>query len=223
MEEFFKEVGDSCIFIGNKLEIFLPDRYEQHGCLAIGDEVMALGVFDMKINDDLDAGYYLPAKIAIKPSNVELVTLEGDRYVKLTLNKNDVFIKNLNVVQDQQLAYVIFYEIIYGGKTPKFLTYESSAQLFDTVSSIAKVNFPTDHVIFEMMTAMLHRDQDDITKQYRHTDQKRQPLNIPMRLTSHAAISTTSRIVGAYMDDGIDASLVNQSDVTSDIEDLLRR
>ena len=223
MNEHFKEVGDTVLFIGDKLEIFIPDRYEQHGCLGIGEDVVSLGIFDMRINDTLDVGYNLPAKIAIRPSNIEIVSIEGDRFYKLTLLKDDVFIKNINIVQDGQLAYIIFYEQVYGGKIPKFTTYDNASRLFDVVGDVTGVKFNTDHVIFEMITAMLHRDKDDITEMYRLTSQTKPAANIPLRLISHAATSTSAKIIGAYLDDGIDSALVNAADKQSDIEDLLRR
>ena len=221
-DNLFKIVGKTVLFVGNKLEILIPDRYAQHGCLELTNEVKTLGVFDMKVNGK-DSGYLLPARITIIPSEMETITVGTDKFVRLTLYENDVFIKNRDVVMDEQLAYVVFYEIIYGGNAPKFLTYDDKVFLFDTVSEVTGISFPTDHVVFEMMVALLHRDKKDISLQYRLGDMKDEPMNIPLRLVSHAALSTTSKIVGSYMDDGIDAALVNSSDINSDIEDLLRQ
>ena len=137
--------------------------------------------------------------------------------------KNDTFIKNVNVVRDSQLAYIIFYEMVYCGKVPDFITYDMMATVFDVVTDVTGVKFPADHVVFEMMTAMLHRDQNNIGTQYRHSDMEKSPLNIPMKLVSHAAISTTARIIGGYMDEGINSSLVNASEIPGDIENLLRK
>ena len=221
--KYFKEVKDSIIFTGDTLEVYLPERFEQHGCLSIGDEVSSLAIFDMLINGEIKSGLLLPAKIILRPSDVSTVTRNGDKFFKLEFVKNDVFIKNVNIVQDAQLAYIIFYEMINGGRVPDFMTYEMTATIFDAVIEVAGVKFPTDHVVFEMMTAMLHRDQHNISLQYRLADTSKPPMNIPMMLVSLAAMSTTARVVGSYMDDGIDSSLVNASDNNSDIEDLLRK
>jgi hypothetical protein len=222
-EKFFKRIKDTVYFEGDSLEIFIPTRYESHGCLDMTNVVRTLAIFDMKINGSIDTGYMLPAKITIEPNDIEVVMINGNRFAKLTLTKGDVFMKNTNVIRDSQLAYIVFYEMVYGGRTPNFIDYNQNAFVFDEVTRITGVTFPTDHAIFEMMSAMLHRSQDDISVQYRLTDMKKPARNIPLSLVSHAAISTTSKIVGAYMDDGIDASLVNASDVPSEIEDLLRQ
>jgi hypothetical protein len=218
----FKQVGNSVVFLGNTLEIFVPVSYQKHGVYDAGDEITVLGVFDMTV-DGKEEGYYLPAKIVIQPSKVETVSVDDNRFFKLTLFQDDVFIKNTEIVRDEYLAYIIFYEFVCGGNTPNFIKYDDTGFIFDVVSEVTGISFPTDHSVFEMIAAELHRDPDNVSKQWRRTDLKKEPLNIPMRLVSHAAISTTSKIIGSYMDAGIDASLVNASDVPSDIEDLLRQ
>lgn len=221
--KYFKQKGDTVYFEGDELVLFIPERYEKHGCLDISEKVSVLAIFDGTINKDIPFGYMLPAKVVVEPTYIDTVVKNGNRYAKLTLSKGDVFIKNINVVQDSTLAYIVFYEMVYGGRTPDFIDYNENGFIFDEVSRVTGVKFPTDHAIFEMMSAMLHRSQDDIAVQYRLTEMKKAPHVIPLSLVSHAAISTTSKIVGAYMDNGIDAALVNASDIPSDVENILRQ
>lgn len=220
--KYFTRDGDSIIFIGNTLEIMIPMRYESIGVLEMGESIKTLALFDMLL-DGTQVGYFLPAKISITPHAIETVMKDGVRFLKATLIKHNVFIANTKIVADQQLAYLIFYELIYSGHTPRFINYDNNGFIFDVVSKVTGIQFPTDHVVFEMMTAMLHRSSDDLNVLYRHTDMKKPPRIIPLRMVSHAALSTTSKIVGSYDEDGIDAALVNASDVPSDIEDLLRQ
>ena len=220
--KYFKRKGDQVIFVGKSLEIMIPMRYESLGCLDIGEKVRSLAIFDMII-DGQKTGYLLPAKISIEPLEIETVLIDGDRFLKLKLVNESVFISNTKVVADEHLAYLIFYELIYIGRTPKFIDYENHAFIFDAVSEVTGIKFPTDHVVFEMMTEMLHRDPTDLSVLYRHTDMKGKPRTIPLNLVSQAALSTTSKIVGSYDEDGFDAALVNASDIPSDIEDLLRQ
>jgi len=220
--KYFVRKGDKVIFVGKSLEIFIPMRYEPLGCLEIGESVRTLALFDMVV-DGTPVGYMLPAKITMTPHETDTVMQNGKRFLKVRLINNDVFMENTKVVADQQIAYLIFYELVYGGRTPKFITYDNNAFIFDVVSKVTGITFPTDHVVFEMMTEMLHRDAEDLSVLYRHTDMKKPPRTIPLSMVSHAALSTTSKIVGSYDEDGIDAALVNASDIPSDIEDLLRQ
>lgn len=220
--KYFKKVKDSLIFIGKKLEAYVPVRYGQHGALEIGENVKALAIFDMTINDSIETGMMLPAKVTMKPNNIETILRDGERFQKLTFTNDDVFIVNSNVVRDEHIGYVMFYEFIFSGKVPRFMTYEHIGFIFEKAEEVTGISFPTNSAIFEMMISVLHRDPKDITKFYRHTDMKVDPLRIPLRTVAHAATSTTTKIVGSYDNEGYDAALINASDVPSEIENLLR-
>lgn len=221
MKDSFKQVGDTVFFMGDKLEIFIPMRYETRGVLLIEADITTLGIFDMKVNGK-DSGYYLPGKITMEPTEINYISKPDGKYLVAVLHKNDVFIKNINIIQEWYAGYLVFYDMLYSGYMPDFLKYEDSGFLFDTITEVTGVGFPVDHVVFEMISAMLYRDPDDVTKLYRLSDTKKAPKNIPMRLVSHASMSTTGKIVGAYMTDGVESALVNPSDTPSDLENLLR-
>jgi len=222
-DKYFKiDKTDAVIFIGNKLEIHIPKRYENHGCVEIGEEVKTLAIFDMIINDSVDTGYFLPAHICIIPTNIETVNINNKTYFKLTLYKGDVFIKNINVVKNPQLAFVMFYEFIFLGNMPKFIDYNKSAFIFDKVKDICGINFRSNKVVFEIMSAHLYRTENDLTQPYRLTDMKNEPVNIPLRAVTHAATSTSSKLIGSYYSSAINSALVNQANESSQVEDLLR-
>jgi hypothetical protein len=82
--------------------------------------------------------------------------------------------------------------------------------------------FPVDHSVYEVIFAHLSRSKDDSTVPYRNTDMKDDFKRIQLSDVSHAARSTSGRIIGAYSKDGINAALVNQNVSNSKIEDLLR-
>ena len=222
MDKYFKQVKDTVYFTGDTLEIYLPMRYEDKGVMKIGTEVSTMGIFDMKINSEIDTGYFLPASITINPTDIEYVSTSDEKFAKLILKKDDIFIKNVTVVQEWYMGYLVFYEILYSGKVPKSLKYEDLGFIFDIVTEVTGVDFAVDHAVVEMLPAMLHRDKDNINLLYRLTDMKKKPRTIPMRLVSHAALSTTGKVVGAYMADGVEAAMLNPSDTPSFIEDILR-
>lgn len=220
--QYFKRSKDSIIFTGKQLEVYVPVRYGQHGCLEVSESVMSLAIFDMTINGTIESGMLLPAKVTMKPNNVEPILRDGERYQKLTFTNDDIFIVDTHVVRDDHIAYVMFYEFIYGGKTPRFMTYEHIGFIFEIAEQVTGISFPTNSAVFEMMTAVLHRDPNDINKFYRHTSMKKEPLRIPLRTVAHAATSTTTKIVGSYDNEGFDAALINAADTPSEIENLLR-
>lgn len=219
---FVIDKNNSVRFMGEKLEVLISKRYESHGCLSISDKITVLAIFDMVLDDKYSLGFYLPSIITTEPSENEVVSDEGTSIIKFTYYKEDVFIKNTELVKQSFIGYILFYEFVYLGVKPKFIDYEFSSSLFDNVKKICDVKIPANRVVFEMISSHLYRDADDVKVLYRHTDMKKPPVSIPLLDVSHAAISTTARIVGSYFNAAVDSSLVNASDANSRLEDLLR-
>ena len=223
LKQYFKKKGKSIIFIGDTLEIFVPDRYTTHGYLDITNSVKTIGIFDMQINGKIDTGYLLAGVIEILPSEISTTNIDGQKFHKLLLNKNDVFIKDDKIVGDEKIQYVVFYEMIFGGHYPQFMKYKDVATLFDNVLKATGGSFNTDHMILEMIAATLFRSKKDPTVEYRLTDMKDDPYILPLRSIGYVAKSTTGKILGNYMNEGVDSVLVNTSNTPSEIEDLLRK
>lgn len=208
--------GDSCVVrILQKLE-------ENYGCVSIKETVTTLGVFDMVV-DGIQSGMFLVGRIEMCPSEVERVTDEdGTPYIQLTFKKGDVFMKTTNIVVEEKLAFYVWLEFIKFAHTLKAMTYEDQAAMFDKIRMSAGISFPVDHVVYETIFAHLSRDQKDFTVPYRNTDMRQDFRRIQLNDVAHAARSTSSRIIGAYNKDGINAALDNPNDAHSHIEDLLR-
>ena len=225
IKQFFKLEKDKVIFIGDELEIFIPERYKNFSCLKIADKVNTLATFEMVVTNNgktYKSGYFLPRIINIIPTNIELITKDDTKFVKLTLKPGNVFIESVELIKVSSLAWVIFYEYVNASNTPPFITYDDKAFIFDNVMKNTGVKFRVDHAIFEIIFAHLNRDFSNINLQYRLTDMKSPSLQIPLNDVSHASISTTSRLMGSYFSNGITASLVEDNFTSSVIEDILR-
>ena len=194
--KYFEKKGRSYIFKGDLLEVFIPMRYAQHGYLEIGNNVSTIGIFDMTINGSIESGYLLGAVIEMYPSDIESVTIDQQKYAKLILHKDDVFIKDCNVVKDAKISYIIFYEMFLSGHYPKFLKYFDCIGIFDRIMEANGDSFSADHMIFEMIVSVLFRDKDNLSTLYRHTNMKGGYQTIPLRTIAHVAQSTTGKIMG---------------------------
>ncbi len=220
--KYFEQKKNTVYFIGDKLEVFIPKRYENHGCLEVSTVVQVLGMFDMTINDEIKVGYALPAMIAIEASEMANVSVGDTKFLKLTLFKGDAFIKDIEVVQNPSLAYVIFYEFINNGSPPAYVNYSNISELFGDVKEVNNISFGVDHVMFEMMYSQLFRDPNNINLLYRLTDMSGQALQIALSAVSHMSTSTTSKLVGSYFANSINAALNTENKVPSKIEELYR-
>jgi hypothetical protein len=211
------------VFDGKKLEVFISKRYEStYGVLSVSDEVHTMAIFKMRFDGGEETGFFLPATITMKPSEVETHSDAEGKFYKLIFYKGDVFIKSENVVMNPQLGYVLFREFVFLGKMPDYIGYEQSGFMFNDVENIVGLDFKTNNVVFETIFAHLHRDPSNVMTPYRLTNMKKEPIMIPLREVQHAATSTSGRIMGSFFDDAINSSVVNQSEDTSEVEDLFR-
>ena len=220
--KFDNKLG-SIIFIGKELKLQIPMRYSTYsGCLVIENTVFSLAIFNMKIGGT-ERLFFLPAVIEIEFSDMEIQTYDNKQYLELILQKGDRFMISSDVIANQALGYIIFYEFVQLGNYPKGITYENIGRLLDPLKEYLNISFGVDPVVVEIMFSQLHRDKKDLSKLYRLTNMATEPYRIPMRDVAHAARSTTGRLVGNYLSGAIDSVIVNKSDSSSEIEDILRK
>lgn len=222
--KYFRTDKDgSVVFIGEKLEVRIPESYEKHGGIRFGEtEVSVLAICDITINDTMKTGYYLPALITCCPSDIKNITESDEHYTLLTFYTEDVFMKTTKVVKNGKLAYVIFTEFIDLGNRLPWMTYDSVAFILDLAKRTTGVSFNIDHSVVEFIQSHLARSSKNPTIPYRNTDMQEPPTVLALRYSQHSALSTTAKAIGAYFNEGVDSALVNQSDVKSTVEDVLR-
>ena len=216
-----KREKDSLIVVVNSVVIYISKTFEKYKMLSIGDAVSTLAVFEINIGNE-SVGFFLPAVVEMKPSNVSFETINGDEYVKCEFTKGDVFMDNVNVVQNVNIAYAIFEEFIDSGRVPKFMKYKNLAFVFDIVKKITGSSIPAEHAAFEMIYSYLSRNPKNFRQMWRLTNMVGEPKYFKLKDVPHVAVSTTSKLISAYLKDSIAASMVNASEDSSDIEELLR-
>ncbi len=219
---YFTKRGKSVIFTGTTLEIFIPMRYEIHGFLEVGATMKTIGFFDMVINGSIKTGYMLAAIIEIAHSKIETITVGGEQFYKLTLNKGDAFLMDTSYVQIGRVGYALFYEMTNSGHYQEFMSYERCATIYDYIARISGTTFNTNHAVFEMVHAQLFRDSKDIGKLFRNTPMTKEPARLGLRAIAQVATSVTGKISGSYAKQGVESAIANGGDGNSDIEDLLR-
>jgi hypothetical protein len=225
LKQYFKLSPDKkyLIFIGEQMDVLINERYEGRGCLALENGVVrTLGIFDATINETIEFGVLIPAIIRMQPTLTEKVADGKYTYLKATFYKGDVFCAT-SVVRNPQFSYVMYYEFIYIGAQPKFLNYETIFTLFDVAQEVTGSNFKVAHTVFEVLYSYPYRSQKDIRTQYRLSDKKQPPVFVPLREVAHITSSTTSKLVGSYFSNAIDAALINEADQPTELEELLRQ
>jgi len=220
---YFKKKENKWIFTGKKLEVWIPKFYQDKGLLVIGDIANCLGIVQLRINDSLYANTMVLARLSITFVSNRIETEGDDKYVVLSLETGSVFIANSAIVKDSNIIYEIFVAFLAYGNMPKFIDYNASQMLFDRDSDDCGVSLKVNHSIFEMISAHMFRDSKDPYMFYRYTMMDKQPQIVAMHQISHGPSSSTARIIGSYLSEGMTSALVDDNvRAPSLIENLLR-
>jgi len=224
LDNYFDKKGTQWIFTGKKLKVYIPAIYENRNLLELGTKVTSLGIFQLRINDALIADMLLLNQLVMSPSNTERITEDGYQYVVLSFNKGDIFVNNTDLVKNGKLAYDVYMMFISGGKIPPFMSYDNVQALFDNDKKCCDISLNVNHSVFEMIYAHMYRDKADPFQFYRLTAMKKPPTVVSMMQISHGPTSNSSRMIGAYMNEGVVAALVNDPDKDSQslIENIMR-
>lgn len=220
---YFQKVNDSLVFIGKKMIVKIPRRYENYNLLITGNDIQTLGIFELTIDENPPKGFLLPAVMTMEPSNHYTKTIDDTDLMILEFQAGDKFLVNTSLLKQPHISYAMFKEFISLGNLPKFLSYNDTAFLFDRAKTVCNANLKVNHSIFEMIYAHLFRDSDNLNIKYRHTDMTKPPEFIELRSVTYGTDSTTAKLIGSYMNDGINAAIVNPSHQNHDLEDLLRK
>jgi hypothetical protein len=220
--KFFSKKGNSYIFTGDLLEIFINKKYEAEGYLWIGSKVKTIGVFEMLVNGSIELGLMLPSIIEICPDEVGTINRNGTEVVHLTLHKGSVFSTDSKFVEYGGIAEILFSEFVMRGKYPSFLKYDEIGFIWGSIGNITGVNYSSTQSIFEMMAAYMSRSKKDLSVPYRLTDRSQPPVYIGYFNVANLSESFSGRLNGAYARDGLNACLANASSTISPMEEALR-
>lgn len=227
IDRFFRPVKESLVFTGrDQLVARISERLEGKGFLKLGDPVQALGIMDLEIDGTYTSSLHLLAVVTMRPSVVDTETVDEIRYVTLTFLPGDTFLESRTVVQNPAIIPTVWKETIDLGNFPPRMTYEDRIWTFDTSGPVAGVSFGIDHAIFEMIYAYNARSKKDLFTFYRHTAMdpddflQTQMDNAPGVAASMG--STTSRLSGAYLTQGLLSAVLRTEEEPSEFEDLLR-
>jgi len=217
-----KDPSSPVIFTGDTCVVTILKKFENYQLLKVTEVVNTIGVFDMVV-DGKETGMFLVGRITMEPTDVRNFKIDNTDYIQLTFYKGDVFMQSSRIVVDEKLAFYVWLEYIKYSNVLKAMTYEDQAAIFDRMRMSSGITFPVDHSVYEAIFAHLSRDKNDFTIPYRNTEMKEEFRRIKLSDVAHAARSTSSRIIGAYFKEGLNAALDNPSKTNSMIEDLLRQ
>ena len=115
LNRVLKKEKNSLICNVDNMVVYISRHFEKYMMLNVSDNVSALAIFEITVGKE-STGFFLPAVVTMSPSSVKFENVNGDEFVRCEFNKGDIFIDDVNVVQNPNIAYVVFEEFIDGGK-----------------------------------------------------------------------------------------------------------
>ena len=185
---FLKREEDRVVFVGNRLDIYIPKSYFDDDGLAeeLGTEIKTIGCFVMKYYKDPDSTKFetyqlsMPEDIKFSFSefrdNVKETLLERnfnedemndemdeddeveDSYKIYTLYQNDVFISNLNHAKSYKNTEKLV-KLHQKGKLPKMINYSDFIKLYIENMDTNSTDLQVPALILEMTISELARSK----------------------------------------------------------------
>lgn len=224
-----KELEDGSLITTKGCKIYIPSRFTECQLAVVGNETQIVGIFAICVDDQFYGVSIANAMMRIEPTNTTTVDINGEEYYEFSFEAGSTVVSSVGLVKVDTLVYLIYDEFVAKGHVPWYMSYIDLGKLFDTSLHHAGVKLGANHAILELIASVIARDPDDRTKYYRQTVKSmeevlaRPPAMIPFRSVTFGATNTTAKLMGAYFDEGITSALVNPSQRSEKIEELLRR
>lgn len=224
-----RELPDERLITTKECRIYIPVRFSERGLASVSVETYIAGVYALVMENAYYAVSNVMAMVRIDPAATNKVVINGDEYFEFYFPAGSTLITNLQLVQQNQFVYKVYSEFFDKGRIPWYLGYEDLGRIFDTAKHHAGVNIGQNREVTELLVAAISRDSLDRTKYYRQGVESlndlvvNPPAFIQLRSVAYAATNTTNKLAGSYMQDGVISALVNPSERTERIEEILRR
>lgn len=203
--------------------IVFPSRYFQAGLGTLSSMVEILAVFALVAGNE----YTVHKAIAIMPFTPDKVTkqvIDETEYTILEFDKGTVVCPNTNLVKSETLLYYTDDEFYKKAKLPCFFDPLLDVPvLFQTLGYYTGVTATYNNRPWELITANIVRNPADIRQYFRHMKKgSKEVVYVPLESVAFTAVSTTSKISGAYLDEGLLSSALYKSKEISKVESVLR-
>ena len=210
------------------LRIMFPSHYLDGKLGYIEEDIHVVGIFALIMEDKYSVSKTF-GLIGLTPDDLREITIEDVKYTELSFLPGSVVAPSLNMLQDPDIIYQVYDEIVAKGKNPWYLSYFDNSRLFDHTKEDTGAALGISPSLLSIYAAARARQEKDRTKYYREllksqSDvEKINPVIIPARSVAFGATNTTARLAGSYLkNEGIVASLVYPSKESESVEELLR-
>jgi len=219
---------DNMIVTKEHITVLFPKKFVDKEITILGNTCFIMGI--IAILDD--KGNYsvmnIPARLETQPAEIDDVMINDTLYVRLQYEKDTDFISNKKIVKETNAIFKLFDLLIIQGKIPWYLGYYDVMNIFPKLKKYTGSNAGNDVLAFEVMTAIIARDPEDKTLEYRLTIKnqdyikKVKPAWVGMSNIFYTFRSTLNKLAGSYMKLGIVSAINHPESEISTLEHIIR-
>jgi len=222
-----KDVGGK-LYTNTDMDIYFPKQYEAKNFAFISNDVNVMGYYIIVIGDSYGVSL-VPGMINLSPDSINTVIIEGDECHKLHFPAKSMVISNTEIVMNNNYLFFIYDVFIARGNMPWFmkLRYQYILDIFKYGQYYTGTKLGHNTNIIHMVLTSIVRDVTNTGRFFRQTlnsraDMDKKFLTVPFRNISYTATNTVTRLIGSYMDDGINSALTDPTERVEVVEALLR-
>jgi len=227
LTKHFKE-KEKRIVTDKDMYILVHSKFVDKELTILDNVCKVMGILAVVDEDKNYTIMTIPGMYNVEPSGIENIEIDGELYYTLHIEAGDDLISDTTVVKDSNNAYKVFDLFILSGKIPFFLEYEDLLDVFANLPKFAGIKLGKDTLPFEVFVAMVARDKNDNTKDYRLIINDRKDLNskkpewVGLMNIYYSFGSTLSKVAGSYFKTGTLAAIVNKNEKPTKLEQLLK-
>lgn len=204
-------------------QVIVPSRYFEVGLGTFSEVVECLGVFMLVVGDQ----YVVSAALSIMPFTPDTVTklmINDEEYTVMNFSKGSVICPNYHLVKTDTLLYYIDEWFYKSARIPFFFNQKDTGTLMRDLEYYTGVKVTFNNRPWELIASYISRDANNIRQFFRHVpDKKLTPcIYVPLDSVAFSAVSTTSKLTGAYLDEGLLSAALHKTEEISNIEKVLR-
>lgn len=217
---------DKSITTTQGCKILTPVRYEANGLSTIGVDNRIVACCPIILPNGMYGVSHALTQLHIDPADTTQVVVEDQPFYEFTFLPGDTVVLSTDVVMKNTFPWLMYNEIYTLGKVPWWYTEKEKYQLLYTSASLAGVKLQADSAIYSILGAITTRDPNDRRRAWRLlTDDQRKTLraiDIGLRNIIDSGTNTITNLMGGYINNAIDSSLMYPAESISQTEEILR-
>lgn len=222
-KEVLDVANDKRLLAKRDFQIIIPSKYFHANLGKFSDVVESIGIFAIVEGERYCVSVAI-SFFSFLPSSVTKLMIDEEEYTVLHFEKGQIVAKTVNLVKQETLLYYVDTYFYRRARVPAFLSQGDLATLMRDLTYYTGINVSGDNRAWELLCSWISRSSKDIRTFYRLVPDKKaiSPIYIPFDSVAFSTTSTTSRLSGAYLDEGLLTSANHKTTEISKIEEIIR-